>query len=665
MKELSQLLLWCSLWALGGIWLVRTAFNLRRHEQLLTGIGLGLALQTWLANLISRFVTAPFAFWLAAGLVFVAGLTFSLAFYRSLRSLLDIPIRPLQLLGLFLLSYILFSVGRGLAILDDYQNLPMTSILATGAIPPHFALDPAVDFNYHYTTLFFSAQVMRIGDLFVWTALDLTRGFGTALALILGGLFIRRFTRSSFFGFLAVIINLFGSGARWGLLLLPVSLLKRISPTITLIGSSAGLGPDLISVLTGGFPIESGAEWSFPFAYMSGMISPTVWVFQAGEGAISSLTGALLMLTYNQWRGWRGGALTTLMLSVLAISSEVSFIAFCGGLTLVGLVYIIRKRRFIPTSLGKWFLVAIFAGLISLIQGGVITGIFRDTINSLFFPGLTAGSYFTGGFQFHWPPALLSSHLGYLELTNPLHLLVLFFETNAVLLVGLPVAVILAFKAFRSGHWFLIFGFAWSILAILLAFIQYTGSAGPTALTRVQNGLISLSVVGFAYLPFIAVKRGEIFRILVGCAVLFTIFGGLALFSFELLAVPKPINSTFMDTLDAQMIRKYWNRLEQDALIFDPISSRAPTVFGRYTDSNLTWYVSKPEWEALVEAPDPAAIHQAGFDYIYLDDKYWDQIGPKYQALLKQSCVHLVEEIQAKRTPEFRRLYDIRSCSNE
>jgi hypothetical protein len=30
----------------------------------------------------------------------------------------------------------------GLAILDDYQNLPTTALIATGDIPPHFPLNP-------------------------------------------------------------------------------------------------------------------------------------------------------------------------------------------------------------------------------------------------------------------------------------------------------------------------------------------------------------------------------------------------------------------------------------------------------------------------------------------------------------------------------------------
>ncbi len=221
------------------------------------------------------------------------------------------------------------------------------------------------------------------------------------------------------------------------------------------------------------------------------------------------------------------------------------------------------------------------------------------------------------------------------------------------------------FKAFRSDHWYLVFGFAWSVVAILLAFAQYAGPAGPTALTRAQGSLIDLGALGFTYLPFVAARRKDWVKIIVACLLLFSMFGGMVLFGFELLSAPKPIYSTFIDVLDAQMMQRHWNRLETDALIFDPISYRAPTVFGRFTDSNITWYRSKPEWEKLTEAPDPYAIRKAGFDYVYLDQKYWDQIGAKGQALLQDACIRIVDEVRAKRTADFRQLLDIRACQHE
>ena len=51
MKETLFLILWITLWCLGGVWIVRRAFNLRANEELITGIGVGLIFENWSANL--------------------------------------------------------------------------------------------------------------------------------------------------------------------------------------------------------------------------------------------------------------------------------------------------------------------------------------------------------------------------------------------------------------------------------------------------------------------------------------------------------------------------------------------------------------------------------------------------------------------------------------
>ena len=94
----------------------------------------------------------------------------------------------------FLLTIFFISIGRGLALFDDYQNLPTVSLMATGDIPPHFALDPRFSFNYHYLLLLFAAQFMRLGNMFPWTALDASRGLIIALPLVLAWLWAYRMT---------------------------------------------------------------------------------------------------------------------------------------------------------------------------------------------------------------------------------------------------------------------------------------------------------------------------------------------------------------------------------------------------------------------------------------------------------------------------------------
>ena len=61
---------------------------------------------------------------------------------------------------------------------------------------------------------------------------------------------------------------------------------------------------------------------------------------------------------------------------------------------------------------------------------------------------------------------------------------------------------------------------------------------------------------------------------------------------------------------------------------------QGPTVFGRATDSSVTWYVPKPEWQALLANPDPHQIHAQGYDYFYFGIDYWNQLTPQQQAAL-------------------------------
>lgn len=669
--DLAALLGWISLSTLGGVWLARRAFNLRPNELALAGMGLGLMLENWLANLLGRFVAVPAAFWLSAGLVFLAGLALTLApderggGRKSLRELVDIPIYPLQWVGLVLLAFVFTAAGRGLAILDDYQNLPMTSLLATGDIPPHFALDPEVVFDYHYGTLLVAAQVMRVGGLHAWNSIDIVRGFGFALAILLAAQWVRRATGSQLAGFISALMGMFAGGTRWLMLLLPEALLKKISANLQLIGSAAQSAPDFLSALPGVWAVDSGASWAFPFAFANGINPPSIWTYHSGVGMMGGLTGIFLLLTHNRWRGWPAVAITSAMLAGWALYAETALVRLAVGLVAVSLLYaLLRRTKRLPAGLVRWYWALIPAGLIALAQGGVLTGIATGLFSRLSGPAAGSGSYFSFGFSLFWPPALLSSHLGYLPLANPYTLLTALFEIGPILLL-LPFGLIWGLKAFRSERWYEAILIVLPVLSVITLVVQYTGNAGPTALNRVQGMMIGLAGGNFAFagMWLWARKRSDTLKVLLGVLLAVCMFGGVVLFGFELLSAPSPVRSTFVSVLDARAEADYWNRLEPGALIFDKSSSRPATIFGRATHAGITWYESKPEWEELVKAPDPARLRAAGYDYAYIDRAYWEKMDPQYRQLLEGECVRLVKEYEWERFPyDFRRLLDIRQC---
>jgi hypothetical protein len=138
--------IWALLW-LGGGWLVAASlFRLRRGETAMVGVGLGLVLQVWLANALDHVFTALMAFWLSSALVALAGIVAAAQFRAPLRFSLSVT----QWATLLALTALSMSIGRGLGIFDDYQNLPTVSLMAAGDVPPHFALNPSLRFGYHY-----------------------------------------------------------------------------------------------------------------------------------------------------------------------------------------------------------------------------------------------------------------------------------------------------------------------------------------------------------------------------------------------------------------------------------------------------------------------------------------------------------------------------------
>jgi hypothetical protein len=143
--------------------------------------------------------------------------------------------------------------------------------------------------------------------------------------------------------------------------------------------------------------------------------------------------------------------------------------------------------------------------------------------------------------------------------------------------------------------------------------------------------------------------------------------GGLVLLGIQLAAIQRPVLATFISPMDATMSREYWNRLDAGAEIFDPVVSRAPTVFGRFTNTSPSWYTRFAAWDALAAAPDPFKIRAAGFDYAYFDSDYWEGLSTVQQSAFGALCVHQIAEVdgihsEKDYTKDFRRLLDVRDC---
>jgi hypothetical protein len=667
-NNLSVLLLlpWAVLWVVGGVWLARGAFRLRLDEEILVGIALGWIGQNWLANLLAQVIPIPLAFWLSCGIVFLSG-ALATGLRLGWRELVRWPVRwgtawlLLVLVGIVFISY---EIGRGMAIFDDFVHVPTASVMATGDIPPHFILDPTVVFGYHHFLLLFSAQLIRLGSLMPWLAVDVGRAISFGLAVVLAGLFAQRVTRSVFGGFLGGAAVAFASGSRWLLLLFPPALVAWLGKSVHLIGSGAGSGATLPDALANFWAVEGAGPVGFPFAFANGIYPAGVVQLHNANGLTGFVIIFVLLLTFNRWRSLLGGGLSAVLLSVWGLLGEAELPAFALGWVVVGLACLVANRgkpivRRIPGLLWTWLGVMVFGGLIGLLEGGAWTDILLKQIQRL--SGHTGGiSYQTIGFQLVWPPAIVSSHLGVLSLLDPRALVVALFELGPLLLV-FPLLAAWGVKAFRAGRWYEAASAATAVVMALTVFVQFSGSTGVRNTPRLYTFMPLLAAFSVPLVWVWVAHRPAVTKMLVAGLALVTLTGGLVMFGIELVAIQRPVYSYYLTVLDARMTREFWNQLEPGVLVFDPIPSRAPTVLGRPTDSNLTWYQSKPEWEALRAAPDPIRLRAAGFRYAYLDNGYWNGLPASIQQALSVGCVKMTGEVTDNQG-NFRRLLDLSRC---
>jgi hypothetical protein len=664
MPDKFLFLIWILTWAAGGWLIASQVFRLPRRLVFAAGLALGSVVQAWFANLLGFFLPASTAFWGGALLLLAIGLTFTYPFSPEKVRHSLLPVSWAQVFIFLLLAYIFTAIGRGLLLFEDYQNLPTISLMATGDIPPRFALDPNVRFGYHYLMLLFAAQVMRLGDIVPWNALDLTRGLFFSLAVLLTYLWTERMTRSRLAALAGGVFAALAGGTRWLLLLLPPGWVATLSKDITLLGSAAQSVPDLARGITLPWAIDGAGPIAFPFAFVNG-ITPPLILSHGGSGMMVAVLSLLILLIYRFRRDWRGTLIMVALLAALANLSEHAYLAAFLGLGLVLVIHWIRSRSLkIPRDFMPWIIMGATSGLLAAFQGGVLT----ELVRGLF--GNHAGSpdsYFSVGFKFNPQPTVISGHLGLLELTNPRQLIIALLEIGPILL-AIPITAVWGWKMLKAHRWWdaaLVFG---GVMGIVSLFLKYEGSAGVTATSRLLGDLLTPLTLFAVPLLWTWAKSRTMFvkqgLLTIGFV---TIFGGLILFGIELIAAQKPILPLAIQPMDVEIYDKYWDRLEPGALVFDTLPARAVTVFGRFTDSNETWYVPKQIWITLAQKPFPRDLRAAGFDYFYYSLINWEGFPVEVQSALEEPCVKLVVQVDGVRSgtdarKSWLRLVDIRGC---
>ncbi len=658
--QIIPLLLLFLLWGVGGWLMTIRWFDLEPGECGLIGFGIGMVIANWMGNFLARILPMSIAFWCAALLTLVLGILSVWPLNREL--LIGQPKVQWSKWLLFIVAVFIFTlIGRGLGMLDDFQNLPTVSIMATGDIPPHLPGAPDVHYGYHYFLILLGVQFMRVASAAPWTALDLARGLTLALAIALAGLLALRLTRNKTVAWISAAFFAFASGTRWLLLLLPGTILNRISSSLTLIGSGKDTASNLFEALSRPWAVAGSGPIPFPFAFVNG-VNPAAIMMHNGYGVSANLIMLLLLLLAEQQRTWKAGIPFTILLASLALANEVDFALLYLGIIIVAILWMVQKKTIRPPYSARfWVIVIILAGIFVAIQGGMATEVLRGR---LYPSSAQSDSYFKVTFSIV-PPAVISSHLGKLSLLNSLQLLAALFEVGPLVL-ALPLVLSWGYKAFLKEKWFQAALVASAIPSLLSVFIEYSGNAGITATTRLLSNLFFVCKILAVPLVWLWLQNQPEWKHQIVYALgVITTLAGIVLLAIELIAIPHPVYADFLTDMDARFYEGYWDRLSPPtAWVFDPDSSRSPTIFGRQANSTINFGVNTPQYLALIANPDPYQLNAAGYSYVYADKEYWKL----YAAQLDQPCVKVFKTIEGVKqahggfAPDFRRLADISEC---
>lgn len=654
-----------SLWALqtamcwiGGWLICARMLRLRRRERLAAGLAAGLLLFILFANVLAQAIPLEAAYWAACGLTLLIGLAALRGPRQGWSARADLQSWPVVAAAgaLFLLF---LAINRGLAIFDDYSNLPLVSMIAAGDIPPQFYLNPQVRLDdYHYGLHLLAASLVQIGGFYPWAALDLYKALSIALAVTLGMLWFRRFMRPIPTLAIGGLFVFFSGGTRWLLLILPRSLIERLGDGVALIGSAMQTAPDLASALSGPWRIEGDGPFPFPFAFISGVSRPLTLAMGSNAALPTMTLFLLLLLARRRWTP-AAGLVYGLLLAALSPVSDHLFALAWSGLTLAALLAAWRRRSLAGVRSWGWALLP--AVLIVPLLGGALAAILSRFLG-LDAAGLAAGGVGLPGIVLRWPPAVMSSHLGALELTDPARLLLALVELGPLLLLGIPVT--LAVPGYLRSGKLLHTGLALMSLAAFLASLFIRFVERERDITRLAGAALSIwAALGLVHAWQLFRRARPAGRVALAAGFVAVIFGGLALLPVQLIAALQPQPSYFIEAPDVAMSREFWNRLPEGEWVLDPVFAYRPAaLFARTTGpAYRSVYIEEPAYLALLDNLTPVTAAQAGYDYLYITRDWWNKLPPEQKDVFDKRCVTQAAEHRS-RTGDFRRLLDIRAC---
>lgn len=653
-------------WWIGGWGLLGVGFRWpRRKDRAIVAWGAGLSAYLFLVNILGRWLPPLWGFGLPAAVVLFVGLWVDRPVRASLREFVLGIIDGWKVwLAFAVIAFVFLEIEFGLLLFDEYRNIPLISVLAAGDIPPHNFFAPQWLLAYHYAFHLLGASLVRLGDLFPWTAFDVSKAMVFAYGMALAWLLAQEYLSEWPFQWLFMGAYALAGGTRYLLLLLPQPLTAYMNRAVTLWGATAEVANDFQSALSSFWTVSGGPPLTWPIAFLSGMRNPQVMV----HGASLPLL-LLVWLLLHRLESPRATPLLVLILSLWALTSETTYALVVIG-TLIWALWQVWKSRFFGPV--RWWALAVLVSLpVSLVQGGTLTQAALQALARLHLvdvatPPVSPGS---GGlaFSIRWPPAIVSAHLGELSLFNPLAWVVAIAEIGVGILL-LPwlwnwVRGRIAREA-ESDLALAVFTWGGLIGFVIPVFVRYAVDRDITLFMGLGLGLLTL-LLPLAVGEWYNQHRWGLVQGAVVSLVLMMV-PGIVLGGASLSAVQRPDFAMGISRYDVEVAREVWDQLPSQSLVFG--GWHAVAITGRPTRVGLWINQEDPEYKALAQHPSLQGLLSAGYTHLYVEHRWWYTLKPDERADLSRSCVKVVAESVGPMDsefgkPVFRRLLDLQACN--
>jgi hypothetical protein len=666
------MLIWCLLMlgiVVGGWLIVSLVFDLDQHERVLVGLAVGLVSFLWLANWLGRWLLPYWTFVISGALVLFSGLLLRFASPGAQLDRRDWNI-PAWLLTGFVLGWMFLRVSMGTGMFDEYKNLALISTLANGNIPALAYTGSPELLRYHYGFHLLGAGMMQVGHFMPWSAFDLSKAIVWSLSILLAGLVGRRFLKSSYGPLLAGASMALAGGTRYLLLLLPSGLLHQIDSVVKIANSSVDTSGSLAGALASNWVVDSGPPVGYPFAFLSGVNPPYV-IAHGGETTITLMLFMLALLLVARGRDRSSAIVYIIVFSYWALAAEASLVLFAAG-WLLGLGRgLLRNRQTTQIQPGINLVSVALLGSapLTLLQGGTISAMAQRFVYTAILRDQTvfaSASVQQGiaGFSLQWPPGIISSHLGFLPVTNLLSLLVAILEIGPVILF-LP-WLIYDWYNHKREDWLttlLVSIAGFGLLVSLLVSWQVERD-----ITRITDFAVApvLLLVLLALDTMQASGTSESHKLIFWPAAIsigLMCVSGIILGGVQLTAGQRILLSQHYDDKEVILLKEVWGRLPRGAKMFGQVGK--PNILTGQLTGGIYNYAPGDQrilWDTLETSPTLSLLISNGFDFVFVDSAWWRQISPASRQELENGCISIFAETVPGTFGQFLRILDLRNC---